>query len=82
MEGSEEAFAHCVLEVFRKGRAPNFSMYLMAYEIKKKKVVTLILEVFLLFVVFSSHFHILGCIELWTFRFGDNVTFRLEHEVS
>lgn len=83
MEGREEAFAHCVLEVFRKGRAPNFNMYLMAYEIIIiKKVVTLILEVFLLFVVFSFHFHILGYIELWTFRFGDNVTFWLEHEVS
>lgn len=82
MERRAEAFAQCILEVFRKGRAPNLKGTSCHVKFKKKIVDTLILEVFLLFVGFSSHFHILGHIELWTFRFGDNVTFWLEHGVS
>ena len=87
MERKREVPERCFLEVFRESKPPNSKSsskwYFMACGIKKKKiVVTLVLELFLLFLGFLSLFANFGYRDSWTCRAGDSITFWVKHGVG
>ena len=60
--------------------APNGTLWHV--ELKKKIVVTLVLELFLLFLGFLSLFANFGYRDSWTCRAGDSITFWVKHGVG